>query len=364
MNLPNWKRSLIKYYNEDKVNSSLAAIIQLQQNLIIASDESKFNKVSGGARIIVDMAGKTLVLGTKPDFGIIQHIHSYRAEIYGVLSVFTFLQEYSKYYILTFKSKVEYYCDNIEVVHKINTLFNNPNSFNEQHKTADHNAVLQLKECILKQFIAFHVKGHQDKRKKWELLTIPERLNIQANELIGKNAKVPINNHIINTSMEIYINGKYTSKKYVAGIYSYCGEKKATYFLINTYRWSKSTIADIKWDLQANFIKKQTYSRKKTLIKFVNRWLASGNKNYGQKLTCPHCRQQESTSMDHDHFLTFSSSGRRKQLRLNLLNILVQHLKTPPALSKLLIHSLQSFYNSQINNNHASEFKAITTNER
>ena len=152
MILSNWKISLIKNYNEDNVNISLVAAIQLQQKLIIASDERKSKEVSGGAWIIVDMAGKTLVSGTNPDFGNIQHIHSHRVEIYGVLSIFTFLHEYSKYYMLIFKSKIEYYCDNIEVVHKINTLSNNRNSFNEQHKTTDHYAVLP------KAVIAFHVK--------------------------------------------------------------------------------------------------------------------------------------------------------------------------------------------------------------
>ena len=101
--------------------------------------------------------------------------------------------------MLPFKSTIEYYCDNIEVVHKINTLSNNLNSFNEQYKTTDYDAILQLKECLPKNVIAFHVKGHQG-----------ERLNIQADELIGNNAKIPINNHIINTSMEIYINGNYS----------------------------------------------------------------------------------------------------------------------------------------------------------
>ena len=167
MTIPNWKRSLIKNYNEDNVNSTLVATIQLQQKLIIASDGSKSKKVSGGAWIIAGMPGKTLVSGTNQDFGNIQHIHSHRSEIYGVLSVFTFLQEYSKYYMLTFKSKIDYYCDNIEVVHKIKTLSNNRNSFNEQHKTTDHDAVLQFKECLPKHVIALHVKGHQGTRKKW-----------------------------------------------------------------------------------------------------------------------------------------------------------------------------------------------------
>ena len=97
MTLSNWKKSLIKNYNEDNVNSSLVAAIQLQQKLIIASDGSKSKKVSGGVWIIVDITGKTLISGTNLDFGNIQHIHSRRAEIYGVPSVFTFLHEYSKY---------------------------------------------------------------------------------------------------------------------------------------------------------------------------------------------------------------------------------------------------------------------------
>ena len=79
---------------------------------------------------------------------------------------------------------------------------------------------------------------------------------------------------------------------------------------------------------------------------------------------CTHCRQQESTLTDHDHFLACSPSGRRKQLRLNLLNTLLQHLNTPPALSKILVHGLQSFYNSQLNNIQASEFKAINNQRK
>ena len=74
-------------------------------------------------------------------------------------------KEYSNYLMLPFLSTVAYYCDNLEVVHKINTLANNPNFFNEQHTTTDHDAVLQLKLCLPPNIIAFHVKGHQNKWK-------------------------------------------------------------------------------------------------------------------------------------------------------------------------------------------------------
>ena len=63
--------------------------------------------------------------------------------------------------------------------------------------------------------------------------------------------------------------------------------------------------------------------------------------------------------MDHDHFLTCSSSGIRKQRRLNLFKNLLHSLDTPHELTNLLIHGLQLFYNSQLTNTHASDHKAI-----
>ena len=180
----------------------------MKQKIIIASDGSKSKSVSGGAWIIVDMMGKIIISDTNTDFGHITQIHSHQSEIYGVFSIFLFIQEYSKYYMIPFLSKVTYYYDNLEVVHKINTLANNPNSFNKQYKTTDHDAVLQLKECSPPNITVSHVKGHQDKRMKWEHLTISECLNIQVDELIGDNAKASLNKHIFQTSMATYVKGK------------------------------------------------------------------------------------------------------------------------------------------------------------
>ena len=198
--------------------------------------------------------------------------------------------------------------------------------------------MLQLKLCLPPNIIAFHVKGHQDTRKKWEHLTIPERLNIQADKLIGSKARAPLNQHILQTSLAIYVNGNYIPNNYVHSIWAACGEKDAKDFLMHKYQWNNSTIADIEWELHAKYIKKQTYSRKRTLLKFIHRWLTSGNKNFGQKLMCPNCKQQEHKSMDHDHFLTCSASGIRKQRRINLFTNLLHSLDTPHELTTLLVH--------------------------
>ena len=126
--------------------------------------------------------------------------------------------------MLPFLSNVAYYCENLEVVHKINTLANNPNSFNEHYKNTNHDAVLQLKLCLPSNITAFHTKGHQDKRKKWERLIILEQLSIQADAVIGDNAKAPLNKHILQTSIAIHVKGNNIPINYVHDIRSACGE--------------------------------------------------------------------------------------------------------------------------------------------
>ena len=243
--LPQWKRNLISNYEESTTHSSLAEAIQMKQKFIIASDGSKSKSTSGGAWLIANMNGETFIEGTNPDFGHISQIHSHRAEIYGVLSVFIFIKAYSNYFMLPFLSAIEYHGDNLEIVHKINILANDPNYFDELHKTTDHDAVLQLKLCFPKEIIAFHVKSHQDLRKKQEHLTLPERLNIKADKLIENKARAPLNKHILQTSLAIYVNGKYIPNNYVNSIRAACGEKDAKDFLMRKYHWNNSTIENI-----------------------------------------------------------------------------------------------------------------------
>ena len=80
--------------------------------------------------------------------------------------------------------------------------------------------------------------------------------------------------------MAIYVKGKKTTSQTIMFMlfWSACGETDAKDFLTRKYHWNKSTITDIEWELHAQYIKKQTYSRKKTILKFIHRWLASGNK--------------------------------------------------------------------------------------
>ena len=159
-----WKYLLINSYNESNLNISLDGAIQMKHKQIVAFDGRKSKKVSGGAWIVADISGNELIFGTNPDFGNIDQIHSHRAEIYRVLSVFLIIQEYCNFYMLKL-TKNRILLRQPQSRSQIKTLATNSNHFNEQYKTKDHDTVLKLREYLPPNITVFHVKGHQDQRK-------------------------------------------------------------------------------------------------------------------------------------------------------------------------------------------------------
>ena len=81
--------------------------------------------------------------------------------------------------------------------------------------------------------------------------------------------------------------------------------------MINTHKWSSTIINDIEQKLYTSFINKQSYSTKKTITKYIHRWLSSGSINSRKLMTCPHCHKIDNAEID-DHILTCSLSNYRK----------------------------------------------------
>ena len=118
-NLSDWKRILIQKVKEIDTNGSLIELIQTKQDTIIASNESKSATTSGGVWIFINSKGTILVEGHNPDFGIIKEIHSHSVKIFGLLSELIFLEEYCRYYLIKYQSKIQYHYDKLEVVNKV-----------------------------------------------------------------------------------------------------------------------------------------------------------------------------------------------------------------------------------------------------
>ena len=144
-------------------------------------------------------------------------MHSYRAEVFEILTAFLFFDEYCQYYMLTNHSKVTYYEDNLEVVTKLKDIQSNPHYYDEY---------IKLPTMMLSNFwiftslpsITIHLaRNDQDKVKKQHQLTTAELLNIKVDKIIEAKAQKPINIHL-KTSIAIYINNTYYPNKHSIAI--------------------------------------------------------------------------------------------------------------------------------------------------
>ena len=73
---------------------------------------------------------------------------SHRAEVWGILTVFLFINEYYRYLLLTNESNIIYRGENLEVVAKLRNIQSNPHYYDEYIYTTDHDTVQILKYYI------------------------------------------------------------------------------------------------------------------------------------------------------------------------------------------------------------------------
>ena len=243
---PKWQQLLIRYFKESVDIEPLINFIQNNNQLIIASDGSKSRTVSGGAWIVADETGREIASGYNLDFGGMNEINSNRAEGYGILSVLVLLNEYSKYFFTPITSKIVYYGDNKEIVLKLNQISTNREVYSTNNEIKDLNDVLKIQIYMPTLFEAQHVRGHQDRRKSKEKLTMTECLNIKANKIIGSKACPSKAVNIKRTPIGLYVNKAYIPNNYVKVIRAHCGSNEASKFLQDKDKWSKITLEDIK----------------------------------------------------------------------------------------------------------------------
>ena len=146
----------------------------------------------GAAWVIADEQGTPLTKDNNPDFGNTTTMYSHRAEIFGLLAAFTFLDEYCRFFGLSLNSEVRYCCDNQKVINKLIELRKNNKRYDKLIRTTDHDAILALQIILPPKLKIEHVKGHANRKTKTNQLIIPEQVNIKANLLCGEKAQPPI----------------------------------------------------------------------------------------------------------------------------------------------------------------------------
>ena len=102
--------------------------------------------------------------------------------------------------------------------------------------------LLDIYNILPKNFHLTHVKEHQDNLKISDELTIPERLNIEADIIATSKTKTYLNIALPSASLAIYVHQKYIHLNFKQNIRASYFENEAKSILQSTYNWDTSTI--------------------------------------------------------------------------------------------------------------------------
>ena len=174
------------------------------------------------------------------------------------------------------------------------------------------------------------VTGHADRHTKEHEFTNPEQLKIQVDLLCGEKAQPPIQTHILNTPIAVYIGKTYYPNKYAQNIHNHCGYKDAKGFIKEKNEWTAEMMALIDWKKSARFIGKQTYATKKDSNQIRTGMVDLGKEKPRRKTIYPFRKEMEDeTTSDHDYFSLCPASRNQKEERLESFNKLLTNLRTP-----------------------------------
>ena len=233
-NLQLWKKYLLQHIFLEYPDS-LDTCIQEVTPISIATYSTKSRKQSGGGWVITSSTGKIVAHGANPDLGSMENMHSHRSEAYAILSVLVFLFEYSNYFSLPLNNKCTIYCDNKEIVNKVQQLTKTKNEFQPYKKISEHEAIIAIQHYLPKRIHVIHIYSHQDAIKEKTNLTFPEKLNDLADNIAGTYARSPINNHIPMTPLAVYINKQYIPNNYQYHLRRISFQQDANKYLKRTY---------------------------------------------------------------------------------------------------------------------------------
>ena len=205
-----------------------------------------------------------------------ENMHSHRSETYAILSVLVFLSEYFKYFILPLNNKCTIYCDNKEIVKKVQKLTKTKNEFKLYYKMSEHKAIIAIQNFLPKRIHVIHIYILRDAIKGNATLTFPEKLNDLADNIAGTYAKSPINNHIPMTPLAVYINKQYIPNNYQYNLRRVSFQQYNNEYLKRKYNWSARTSDDIDWNYHSKILNKPFNHSYQVKVKFVHHLLSSG----------------------------------------------------------------------------------------
>ena len=89
-------------------------------------------------------------------------MHSHRSEVYAIVSLFTIIREYCIFYQVEYTNKTIVFCNNKEVVTKMNNIIKNKKQYRNQYRMLEIEALNNIIEIIPPSVTVKHIYSHQD----------------------------------------------------------------------------------------------------------------------------------------------------------------------------------------------------------
>jgi len=284
-------------------------------------------------------------------------VYSGLAEVYGVYTALSFLQNYLRQFPTTYESKPRVYvcCDNQGVITRINN--NDTSPANPNHTIFDEYGVYHEIQQILHALCAItvrfiHILGHQDTRNKRKPLSLEAQLNVECDAAATKlHTLISIEQYpqdhpqIPSAAPHLLLNGRNVirhTKQVMRDAYVSPSYRK---YLTTKYNWQPAAHRRIVWQIITIASNRFNASERQIIQKFTHGWLPLQTRpqvtSTSENRLCPSCKR---IPEDMAHFLSCTHPLRKPAMQTLQSNLAKLHQKhdMDPNLHQILWQGITS----------------------
>jgi hypothetical protein len=285
-------------------------------------------------------------------------VSSYRAEGYGLLSVTRFLLRLAEQHKTPHELwELTVYCDNESMVKKAKKRYPMGAIYPNFTLSSDFDIVVELWQTLEQleglqcQVHFHHIDGHQDREKRYQELSLPAQLNVQADYLAGDfqrrhptwdYRRAPV---LPSSKIQLHLHDGTVTHHLKQQL------KKARYSqpLINRMcrrnGWNQATANSIDWDAHRIALGRQERHRT-SLTKYLHGWLPVGHvvHRYDKKYEkeCPSCNSVEEETIGHLHVCPGEPREQWRKETLAETKKKLCTLQTPFPIQEIFLNGLHS----------------------
>jgi len=275
------------------------------RTVFIVSDASVNHRGHGTAAWIIHSQTK-LWSGEGIASGPDDEMYSGLAEVYGIYTVLSFLNNYLRQFPAAYASTPRVYvcCDNQGVITRINNHATHPR--NPNHTILDeygiYNEIQNTISALQPLRVRFlHILGHQDTRNKKKPLSLEALLNIECDAAATqlhtqlRPDNFPQDHPQIPTSYpHLLINGRNIIRKLKQTMRDAYTTPAYRQYLIKKYKWTRAACSRLQWPIITIASNRLSASERQIIQKFIHGWLPLQTRPQVQSTSenklCPSCK--------------------------------------------------------------------------